>query len=158
AFLVRMATVTLWRGGTTIAGRFLIEGRLAAGGVAEIFVAQMTLSRGMKRRGAIQPVHPHLAPDPQFGSNFLSVARVSTQLAHPGIVPVLDAVEHEGELFMVLEYVPGWDLGSILKQASEKGLLMPIGAAVWVGEAVAGTLSYVHDARDAKSKSLAIVH
>src|SRR5690349_2187671 len=101
-----------WKPGEEVAGRFVIEGFLASGGMAEIYVAVMTLVAGVKRRVALKRIHGNLAEDPHFVTMFLDEARVAGQLSHAGVVPVRDVVEVEGELLLVLDYVPGWDLAA----------------------------------------------
>jgi hypothetical protein len=69
-------------------------------------------------------------------------------------VPVLDVVEDGSDLILVLEYVPGWDLASVLGRAPR----VPIDAAVFVARSIAATLAYVHDATDRSGRALSIVH
>lgn len=126
--------------------------------MAEIYVAEMALARQMRRRVALKRIHPHLADGPEFVSMFLDEARVCSQLVNPGIVPVLDAVECEGDIFLVLEYVPGWDLAALFTKSRESRRLMPLQAAIHVAHSLASTLSYVHDARDIRGEPLNIVH
>ncbi|MFT5355062.1 MAG: serine/threonine protein kinase, partial [Polyangiales bacterium] len=96
--------------GSVVAGRFVIEGKLASGGMASVYVATMRLARGVERQVVIKRVHPHLAEDTSFITMFVDEARLAAQLRHPGVIPTLDAVEDKGELLLVLDYVPGWDL------------------------------------------------
>lgn len=144
--------------GTRIAQRFVIEGRLASGGMAEVFVASVTQVRGLERRVAIKRVHPHLARDPAFVSMFVDEARLASQLKHPGVVSVLDALEDRGELLLVLDYVPGWDLAAILSKAGEAEAGIPSGVAAHIVLQAAKALDYVHGATDTEGRSLGIVH
>ncbi|MBI2891938.1 MAG: serine/threonine protein kinase [Deltaproteobacteria bacterium] len=150
--------MTRWQRGDRIAGRFVVEGKLASGGMAEVHVAEMSLARGVRRRVALKRIHPHLAEDPDFVTMFLDEARLASQLSHPGIVPVLDAVEAEGDLLLVLEYVPGWDLSTVLREAGRRGAPVPIGVAVRIARALLDTLGHVHAARGANDRPLGIVH
>lgn len=140
--------------GERVALRFVIEGRLASGGMAEVYVARMKLARGVERRVALKRIHPHLAEHPEFVTMFVDEARLMAELTHPGLVPVLDVVEDGTDLMLVLEYVPGWDLASLLGRAPR----VPIDAAVFVARSIAATLAYVHDATDRSGHALSIVH
>ncbi len=140
-----------------VADRFVIQGWLASGGMAEIYVAEMALARGMKRRVALKRIHSNFAADPEFVAMFLAEARLSSELVHPGIVPVLDVVEAEGELVIVLDYVPGWDLGSILSKA-RGDRRFPCAAAVHLGRSLCEVLAYVHGVRDAAGRPRGLVH
>jgi serine/threonine protein kinase len=150
--------VSRFERGATIAGRFVIEGRLASGGMAEVWVAEMSLARGVARRVAIKRIHPHLVDDPDFVTMFLDEARVSSQLSHAGLVPVLDAVEHDSDVMLVLELVPGWDLRAILRQMTLVAAKMPVPVVLQIARDLADTLTYVHGAKDRDGKPLEIVH
>ena len=138
-----------------IAGRYEVVGKLASGGMASVYLATMRLARGLSRRVALKRVHPHLAEDPRFVTMFVDEARLASELSHPGIVPVLDALEAGGELILVLEYVAGWDLESILR-----GNDTPVDPAIALRIARMGleTLAYVHGATDQNGRALDIVH
>lgn len=147
-----------WQKGYELAGRFVIEGWLASGGMAEVYVAEMTLARGMKRRVALKRIHVHLAEDLNATTMFLDEARLVAQLVHPGVTPVHDVIEHEGELIIVLDYVPGWDLSAVIKTAQEKASPWPIDLALFIGQSLLHTLAYVHDASDVNGRKLDLVH
>ncbi len=141
-----------------MAGRFTIEGWLASGGMAEVYVAEESLPLGVVRRVALKRIHGHLASDARFLSMFVDEARVASQLAHPGIIPVYDVVESDGEVLLVLDYVPGWDLAAVLDAAKTADQRMPMSAALELGRATAQTLAYVHCAKDHHGRALGIVH
>ncbi|MEE2902015.1 MAG: serine/threonine-protein kinase [Myxococcota bacterium] len=147
-----------WRPGEQVADRFIIEGWLASGGMAEVYVAEMELARGVKKRVALKRIHTHLAEDQHFLTMFIDEARLASQLSHPGIIAVHDVVETDGEVILVLDYVPGWDLSSVLKSARRNLQQMPIGMAISIGVDLAETLSYVHEARSVAGTMLNIVH
>ena len=148
-----------WEPGATVAGRFVVEGRLAVGGMGEIYLAQMQLAGSTRRRVALKRIKRSFASDRSFAAMFLEEARIASQLTHSGVVTVLDAVEADGELFLVLEYVPGWDLTAVLRAASQKSpFVVPIGVVAYVARSLASTLAYVHQATDISGKKLGIVH
>ena len=126
--------------------------------MAEVHVAEMTAARGVKRRVALKRIHPHLVEDPEFATMFLDEARIAGQLVHPGLVPVLDAVEWQAELLLVLDYVPGWDLASVLRAARLASQAVPVGVAVRVALYLAETLAYVHEAVGGDGRPLGVVH
>ena len=147
-----------WRPGEQIAHRFIIEGWLASGGMAEVYVAEMTLTQSVKKRVALKRIHTHLAEDSHFRTMFMDEARVASQLSHPGIIAVHDVVQEEDEILLVLDYVPGWDLSSILKTARRDLVSLPIGMVITVGMDIAETLAYVHTAQGHSGTNLNIVH
>jgi serine/threonine protein kinase len=147
-----------WSPGEQVARRFIVEGWLASGGMAEVYVAEMILARSVKKRVALKRIHTHLAEDHHFLTMFLDEARVASQLTHPGIVAVHDVVEEEEEVLLVLDYVPGWDLSTILKTARRDLKYLPIGMAITFGMDIAETLAYVHTAQGHSGAMLNIVH
>ena len=84
-----------WSPGEQVANRFVIEGWLASGGMAEVYVAEMELARGVKKRVALKRIHTHLAEDQHFLTMFIDEARLASQLSqlHP-IVPQPFFVNH----------------------------------------------------------------
>lgn len=144
--------------GDIVAGRYEVVGRLASGGMAEVYVADLLGARGVRRRVALKRIHPHLAEDSSFARMFLDEAKLASELRHPSLVPVLDAAEDGGELVLVLDYVAGWDLGSVLRRARETNHQLPEGVVVGIGEGLASALAYVHELRDADGGLRGIVH
>ena len=147
-----------WQRGEEIGGRFVLEGRLAVGGMGEVYLAQMLLAGGARRRVVLKRIRPHLVTDESFVTMFLDEARLASQLAHSGVVSVVDVVHDGLELFLVLEYVPGWDLASILQRTAQSKVSIPMGAIVYVAQSLADTLAYVHDARNINGSPLNVVH
>ena len=126
--------------------------------MAEVYVGHMQLPGGVQRRVALKRVHAHLSSDSEFVEMFLDEARVTGQLSHPCIVPLIDVLEHDGELVMVLEHVAGWDLGTLQKRLEVVRKDFPVPAALFVAHELCACLGYVHAATDASGKPLQIVH
>ena len=70
---------------------------------------------GFSRTVAIKRLHPQFAKDPEFVSMFLDEARLAARIRHPNVVPTLDVVATDGELFLVMEYVQGESLARLLR-------------------------------------------
>lgn len=123
--------------------------------MADVYVAELNLTRGLKRRVALKRVREEYASDPEFAAMFFEEARVAAQLSHPSVVGVVDAFEtaDPSGLVLVQEYVPGWDLAEVLRHG-------PLAAAfaVGVGQGIAEALESVHAARDVDGEPLNIVH
>src|SRR5205085_2166507 len=102
-------------------GRYLLYGELAAGGMATVHFGRLSGPVGFSRTVAIKKLHPQFAKDPDFAAMFLDEARLCGRIRHPNVVPTLDVVTHEGEVLIVMEYVPGEALSKLLKTAWAKG-------------------------------------
>ena len=87
--------------------------RLAArGGMGVVYEAtQLALGR----RVAVKVISPQLADDPEFRERFGREARVAASVHHPNIVDVYDAGEQDGVLYLVMRFVDGVDLRTVLR-------------------------------------------
>src|SRR3954471_2752529 len=92
-------------------GRYEIVQHLARGGMAEVFLARDLL---LDRPVAIKVLFPEFAADRSFVERFRREARSAANLNHPNIVSVFDWGEEEGTYFIVMEYVDGRSVASIL--------------------------------------------
>src|SRR5260221_14479322 len=80
---------------------------------------------GFARTVAIKRLHEHYAKDPEFVSMFLDEARLAARIRHPNVVPTLDVVATDGELFLVMEYVQGESLRALLHAAVKHEAELP---------------------------------
>src|SRR5262245_22351727 len=94
--------------------RYALYQVLASGGMAQVHLARLLGAVGVSRTVAIKRLHPHLANDLEFLAMFVDEARLVTRIHHPNVVPTLDVVAAEGELFVVMEYVHGEALSRLL--------------------------------------------
>jgi serine/threonine protein kinase len=93
--------------------RYRLEERLGAGGMAMVYRARdLTLERDV----AIKILREKFSQDPAFRERFRHEAKAAANLSHPNIVTVHDFGFDEGRLFIVMEYIPGIDLKTILLQ------------------------------------------
>jgi hypothetical protein len=90
-----------------VVGRYALYGAVAAGGMATVHFGRLLEPVGFSRTVAIKRLHAQFAADPEFVSMFLGEARLAARIRHPNVVPTLDVVATGGELFLVMEYVPG---------------------------------------------------
>lgn len=139
-------------------GRYLLQERVATGGMAEVFRALYRPAPGVEKTVALKRVLPHLARDPDFLSLFRQEAALSARLAHANVVQLLDVGEVEGEPFLALEFVHGRNLRQILRRCADRKTVMPIGLALYVAMEAAKGLAYAHALKDAKGQPLRIVH
>ncbi len=139
-------------------GPYRIEHRLAAGGMAEVFVARRLGPHGFQKRVALKRILPQHARDAEFVGMFIDEARLAARLEHPGIVSVFDFGEHDGALFMAMEMVDGTTVGRLLRTVSSRRETVPLGPALHVALEAASALAYAHELTDERGKPLHIVH
>lgn len=94
------------------------------------------------RRVAVKVIAPALAGDPEFRERFVREARLAASVHHPNIVDVYDAGEQDGVLYIVMRFVDGVDLRTVLR---EQAPLDPE-RAVRICEQVGGALDAAHRA------------
>src|SRR6202140_2726183 len=117
--------------------RYELTHLIARGGMAEVYRAR---DRLLDRTVALKVLFPELSVDRSFVERFRREAQAAANLSHPNIVPVFDWGEDNGTYFIVMEFVDGRPLSSILRTA---GPLHPDRAA-GIADDVARALSYAH--------------
>lgn len=106
--------------GELIDNRYLLQRRLAAGGMATIYAG---IDTRLDRPVAVKIMHAHLANDEAFVSRFIKEAKATAALSHPNIVSIQDQGWNEGgppAVFLVMELVEGTTLRDFL---NENGVL-----------------------------------
>jgi len=134
------------RSGTTLAG-YRLEEIVGRGGMGVVYRACHML---LDRTAALKLLLPGVAADASFRERFVRESRMAAALEHPHVVPVYDAGEQDGLLYIAMRYVDGEDLGTLLER---EGALDPepaLSIAAQVGSALdaAHARSIVH--RDVK--------
>jgi eukaryotic-like serine/threonine-protein kinase len=137
--------------GRLVDKRYLIERKVARGGMATVYQA---MDQRLERPVAIKVMHPHLAEDGDFTKRFIQEARQAARLAHPNIVNVFDQGQEGAITFIVMEYLPGITLRELLQ---DFGALTPaqtvdIVRAVLQGLDAAHSAGIVH--RDLKPENV----
>ena len=127
---------------------------VASGGMATVHLGCLTGAVGFSRIVAIKVLRPQYAEDADFISMFIDEARVASRIHHPNVVPTLDVIAKDGELFTVMEYVHGETLSRLLRAGG--GAPAPIASAI-IRDVLLG-LHAAHEATDERGESLNVVH
>jgi serine/threonine-protein kinase len=138
-------------------GRYTILGKLADGGMAEIFLASQHGAEGFEKPIVLKRILTQFSADPQFRNMLLDEAHISMSLQHSNIAQVHDLGVAAGRYFLALELVDGWDLERILQRAHAAGMVWPAALALYVTACVCRALAYAH-AKSRDGKPLGIVH
>ena len=117
-------------------GRYEIVRQLARGGMADVFLAHDLL---LDRPVALKVLFRELSVDPTFVERFRREAQRAANLTHPNIVSVYDWGEEDGTYFIVMEYVEGQSLATVLRQGP-----LPADRAADVGVGIATALAFAH--------------
>ena len=126
--------------------------------MATVHLGRLMGPVGFSRTVAIKRLHAQFASDPEFVSMFLDEARLAARIRHPNVVPTLDVVATGGELFLVMEYVPGESIARLSRALREKQQIIPLRILSAVMAGVLHGLHAAHEAKDERGHALGIVH
>ena len=140
-----------------VLGRHRLIERIAAGGMAEVFLARQEGPEGFRRSVAVKVVHPD-QDDPDLLRALIDEARLSAQLSHPNVVQVIELGELDDSFYLVMEFLDGWPVDQLLKLARQAGEGAPLDAVVDLGQQLLDALGYAHHARDDRGQAMEVVH
>jgi tRNA A-37 threonylcarbamoyl transferase component Bud32 len=143
---------------TTPLGKYKLVKLIAAGGMAEVYLAKQAGAAGFEKLVCLKRILPHLARDKQFVDMFLNEARLAARLDHPNIVSIFDLGETNGNYFIAMEFIDGPNLRSVGKRAAELNELLPVPEVVKIISMAAAGLQYAHDLTDENGQPLGLVH
>ena len=118
---------------------YQLEERIGAGGMAVVFRAR---DERLERRVALKVLAPALAGDEAFRQRFIRESRAAAAVDDPHIIPVFEAGEADGVLFLAMRYVPGGDVRTLVRRT---GPLSPTHALAIISP-VASALDAAHGA------------
>ena len=122
--------------GSTFAG-YRVESLVSRGGMGIVYRAT---DLSLERPVALKLVAPELAEDERFRARFLKEPRLAAALDHPNVVPIYEAGERDGHLYLAMRYVEGSDLRTILEREGK----LPPERALPILAQVASALDAAH--------------
>ena len=142
----------------TAIGKYRLLAELGHGGMARVFLAVAHGPSGFSKLVVLKMIRVHLADDPDTLEMFLDEARLAGRLNHPNVVHTLEVVEEDGRYLMVMEYLEGQSLASILRRGRQEHNPLSLGLHMRVLiEAMQG-LHYAHELKDFDGTTLNLVH
>jgi serine/threonine protein kinase len=140
------------------ARRYRIERYLTEGGMGAIYVGKKLGPSGFEKEVVLKQLLPEYTARPEFRDLFFREAKISATLDHANIVHVFDLVESDESLFIVMEYVRGVDLRTIIRRSKLRRRELSPAAALHIALEVLAGLSYAHNRRTQAGASMAIIH
>ncbi len=144
--------------GRVLHGRYELIHRLGHGGMASVYLGRAIGTAGFERLVAVKVIHPHLANESEFVEMFLDEARIAAKIHHPNVCETLDLGDDDGAFFMVMEYVEGETLSSLVRQLRKHEELLPITVALQIAADACRGLEAAHSLEDHDGTALNLVH
>ena len=139
--------------------RYILHKRIARGGMAEIFLATHVGQDGFRRLCCVKRILPHYSEDAEFVEMFRDEAHIGKRLNHVNIVGIESFEQVEGSYGIIMEFVNGSDLRSILSECERKGRRLSTAMATYLVAEAARGLHYAHTKIDDLSgHPLGIIH
>jgi tRNA A-37 threonylcarbamoyl transferase component Bud32 len=144
------------------AGEFIEKYELlrpvAQGGMGSVWAAKLHGPHGFQKLVAMKTVLPELADDREVRARFLDEAQIVSAIVHRNVAQVLDFLEHEGALYIVMEWVEGVSLMWLHERLEARGTQVPTGIALRVlADACAG-LHAAHELTNVEGEPFGLVH
>ena len=140
--------------GTKINDRYEIVKTIGEGGMANVYLAYDTI---LDRNVAVKVLRGDLANDEKFVRRFQREALSASSLSHPNIVEVYDVGEDDGKYYIVMEYIEGKHLKTILKKRGKLTVTEVVDIMLQITEGMA----HAHDSyiihRDIKPQNIMIL-
>ncbi|MGH1344289.1 MAG: serine/threonine protein kinase [Nannocystales bacterium] len=144
--------------GRVLVGRYELIHRLGHGGMASVYLGRAIGTAGFERLVAVKVIHPHLANESEFVEMFLDEARIAAKIHHPNVCETLDLGEDDGLFFMVMEYVEGETLSSLIRQLGKRDDSLPVPCALQITADACRGLGAAHALEDTDGTPLNLVH
>ena len=139
-------------------GRYELVRKIAAGGMAEIFLARLRGEGGFFRDVVIKRLFRHLGEQESQVRMFQDEGRLLAELSHPNIPQVYEVGFADGHWYVAMELVDGHTVSDIWHQGAKNAQPMPIPVAIGIVLQICEALHHVHERTDKARRPLRIVH
>ena len=140
-------------------GKYILLERLAAGGMAEVYLARSQGVENVSKFFAVKRILPKLSQDKSFIEMFKEEAKIAIQLQHRNVVSTIEFGEERGHFFLIMEFVEGRNLREILQKMAKINTRFQLEHIVYLINEVAKGLDYAHRCKDSTTgRPLNIIH
>jgi serine/threonine protein kinase len=138
-------------------GRYDLLTPIAQGGMAIVWAARLRGSRGFQKIVAVKAMLPSLSEDAAFEEMFLAEAELASRIKHPNVCEIFDVGEEDGTPYIVMEWVNGEPLSTLIKASKTKGPI-PLGVGVRIAHGAALGLHAAHEVKGEDGVLVGLVH
>jgi eukaryotic-like serine/threonine-protein kinase len=139
-------------------GKYTLVRKLAAGGMAEVFLAERAGPGASPRVQVVKRILPSLCEHEEFVAMFLNEARLVAPLIHPNIIQIHELGKEGEHYFIAMELVDGANLRSLIRSATSARTFLPFGAVVRIIALACEGLAHAHEFVDDQGQALHLVH
>jgi serine/threonine-protein kinase len=140
-------------------GKYILLERVAAGGMAEVYLSKSTGAVGVNKFVAIKRILPQYSDHQEFIEMFKEEAKIAVNLNHGNVVSIYDFGVERNQFFLVMEFVEGRNLRQILNELKKTTTSFTIEQIVYMMKEVAAGLDHAHRCIDGTTgRPLNIVH
>ncbi len=140
-------------------GKYILLEKLAAGGMAEVFLSRAPGAGGIGKFVAIKRILPQFSDNKEFVDMFKDEAKIAINLSHNNIVSIFEFGVELGQFFLVMDYVKGKNIRQILNKLKQANMQFGVDQIVYVCKEIAAGLDHAHRCLDGSTgKPLNITH
>lgn len=140
-------------------GKYLLIEKVAAGGMAEIYLSRSCAANGLNKFFAIKRILPQFSTNEDFVNMFKEEAKVAINLNHSNVATIFDFGMEKGQFYIVMDYIEGRNLRQIINELKKSNKSFSIDQSIFLIKEAAAGLDHAHRCTDATSgKPLNITH
>lgn len=140
-------------------GKYILLEKLAAGGMAEVFLSRAPGTSGIGKFVAIKRILPQFYDTQEFIDMFRDEAKIAINLSHSNVVSIYEFGVEKDQFYLVMDYVEGRNLRQILNKMKKSNSTFSIDQIIYICKEVAGGLDHAHRCHDGTTgKPLNITH
>lgn len=140
-------------------GKFILLEKLAAGGMAEVYLAKSNGANGVNKFVAVKRILPQFSKNDDFVSMFKEEAKVAINLNHSNVVSIYEFGIEKSQFYLVMEFVEGRNLRQVINEIKKINKSFSIEQAVFMIKESAAGLDHAHRCVDSQTgKPLNITH
>lgn len=132
--------------------------RLAAGGMATVFVGAAYGSLGFRQLVAIKRPHVHLLEDPDYRQELIAEARLASMLRHANVVDVRDIDAQDKSVQLIMDYVEGASVSDLVVALAARDTRLPVPITIRIVLDTLAGLQAAHELRDERGQPVQLVH
>ncbi len=126
--------------------------------MADVYLADIDREAGIRQQCVVKLLHEELTTRPEIRQSLMDEARLVAQLRHTNIAGLYDIGRDGDDYFLVMEYVEGRDLHTVLARSVQRDQPLPLGFALHVASRLCAGLHFAHTRCDDDGTSLNLVH